>query len=147
MRRLIDFDRPVAVLMVTILHFITSGEGPAVAAFRDALPCGGRLALTHATNQDRRHRRRREAALPLQGRSCVTARSHAEILALFEGLDLVEPGLVPVPLCPCALCPCGAPAAGTRSRTTRPSTGSTRESAASVREPDGHAPAGRRAHP
>ncbi|MGV9245770.1 SAM-dependent methyltransferase [Streptomyces sp. NPDC003710] len=54
MQRLIDFDRPVGVLMVTVLHFITSGEGPAVAAFRDALPDGGRLAPTHVTNQDRR---------------------------------------------------------------------------------------------
>ncbi|MGV9245771.1 SAM-dependent methyltransferase [Streptomyces sp. NPDC003710] len=30
--------------------------------------------------------------------SRVTACSHAEILALFEGVDLVEPGLVHVPL-------------------------------------------------
>lgn len=54
-RKLIDFDRPVAVLMITILHFVTSDEDPAgiVTAFRDALPDEGWLALSHATNKDR----------------------------------------------------------------------------------------------
>lgn len=39
-RDLIDFEQPVAVLMITILHFITAEEDPGgiVAAFRDALP-------------------------------------------------------------------------------------------------------------
>src|SRR5947208_805756 len=38
-RRLLDFSRPVAVLMVSVLHFVTDEEDPAgiVAAYRDAL--------------------------------------------------------------------------------------------------------------
>ncbi|MEU6368671.1 SAM-dependent methyltransferase [Streptomyces sp. NPDC046931] len=141
MRRLIDFDRPVAVLMVTILHFVTAGESPAGIrdAFRDAFPDGGRPALTHATNQDRPD----AAAMRLcrsRATSPVTARSHAGILALFEGFDLVKPGPVHVLLG-------AAPAPRSRSRTTRRSAGSARESAATVREAAGHAPADRRAHP
>ncbi|WP_078959901.1 SAM-dependent methyltransferase [Streptomyces sp. NRRL B-24085] len=100
-RKLIDFDQPVAVLMVAILHFVTPEENPAgiVAAFRDALPEGSWLALSHATNQDRPDTAaavtqlyRSRATLP------VTARTHDEIQALFAGFDLAEPGLVHVPL-------------------------------------------------
>ncbi|MFJ7902145.1 SAM-dependent methyltransferase [Streptomyces sp. NPDC096198] len=100
-RRLIDFDRPVAVLMVTILHFITSEESPAgiVAAFRDALPDNGWLALTHATNEDRPDTAAAVGQLyRSRATSPVTARSHAEILTLFDGFDLMPPGLVHVPL-------------------------------------------------
>ncbi|MGW1161954.1 SAM-dependent methyltransferase [Streptomyces sp. NPDC002519] len=100
-RGFIDFDEPVAVLMVTILHFITSEENPAgiVAAFRDLLPDDGWLALTHATNQDRPDTAAAVGQLyRSRATSPVTARSRAEILALFDGFDLVEPGLVHVPL-------------------------------------------------
>jgi hypothetical protein len=50
-RDLIDFNQPVALLLVAILHFITDKENPAriIAAFRDALPAGSYLALSHAT--------------------------------------------------------------------------------------------------
>ncbi|MEV0208739.1 SAM-dependent methyltransferase [Streptomyces sp. NPDC050788] len=100
-RKLIDFDRPVAVLMITILHFISPEENPAgiVTAFRDALPDGGWLALTHATNQDRPDTADAVGKLyRSRATSPVTARSHDEILGLFDGFELVDPGLVYVPL-------------------------------------------------
>ncbi|XHM95827.1 SAM-dependent methyltransferase [Peterkaempfera sp. SMS 1(5)a] len=101
LRELIDFDQPVAVLMITILHFITEEEGPEdlVAAYRDALPAGSWLALTHATDDDRPDTAaavgklyRSKATAP------VTARSRGRIQGLFDGFDLVAPGLVHVPL-------------------------------------------------
>ncbi len=100
-RKLIDFDQPVAVLMITILHFITPAEDPAgiVAAFRDALPDGSWLALSHATNQDRPDTAAAVGQLyRSKATSPVTARSYEEILALFDGFDLVAPGLTYVPL-------------------------------------------------
>jgi len=100
-RELIDFDQPVAVLMVAILHFVTPEEDPAgiVAAFRDALPEGGWLALSHATNQDRPDTAAAVTRLyRSRATSPVTVRSHDEIQALFTGFDLTEPGLVHVPL-------------------------------------------------
>jgi hypothetical protein len=100
-RKLIDFEQPVAVLMITILHFVTPAEDPAgiVAAFRDALPDGSWLALSHATNQDRPDTAAAVGQLyRSKATSPVTARSHDEILGLFDGFDLVEPGLVYVPL-------------------------------------------------
>ncbi|MCH5675186.1 SAM-dependent methyltransferase [Streptomyces sp. CME 23] len=100
-RKLIDFEQPVAVLMVTILHFVKAEEDPAgiTAAFRDALPEGSWLALSHATNQDRPDTAAAVGQLyRSRATSPVTARSHDEILGLFTGFDLVEPGLVHVPL-------------------------------------------------
>ncbi|MYS42997.1 hypothetical protein GTY23_17485, partial [Streptomyces sp. SID5998] len=101
LRELIDFDRPVAVLMITILHFITPREDPAgiVAAFREALPAGSWLALTHATDEDRPDTAAAVGQLYRdRATSPVTARSRAEIESLFTGFELVEPGLVYVPL-------------------------------------------------
>ncbi|MEU9454097.1 SAM-dependent methyltransferase [Streptomyces sp. NPDC048277] len=100
-RKLIDFEQPVAVLMITILHFVTPEEDPAglVAAFRDALPEGSWLAMSHATNQDRPDTAAAVGRLyRSRATSPVTARSHDEILGLFTGFDLAEPGLVHVPL-------------------------------------------------
>lgn len=50
-RELIDFSKPVALLLIAILHFITEEENPygIVATLRDALPSGGFLALSHGT--------------------------------------------------------------------------------------------------
>ncbi|GAB1331334.1 SAM-dependent methyltransferase [Streptomyces sennicomposti] len=101
LRELIDFDQPVAVLMITILHFITPQEDPAgiVAAFREALPADGWLALTHATDEDRPDTAAAVGQLYRdRATSPVTARSRAEIESLFTGFELVEPGLVYVPL-------------------------------------------------
>lgn len=100
-RKLIDFDRPVAVLMTTILHFITSEENPAgiVDAFRDALPAESWLALTHATNQDRPDTAAAVGQLyRSRASSPVTARSRDEIHSFFDGFELMPPGLVHVPL-------------------------------------------------
>ncbi|MDF3301515.1 SAM-dependent methyltransferase [Streptomyces tropicalis] len=101
LRKLIDFDQPVAVLMITILHFVAPQEDPAgiVAAFRDAMPAGSWLALTHATDEDRPDTAAAVGQLyRSRATSPVTPRSRREIGALFDGFELAEPGLVHVPL-------------------------------------------------
>ncbi|MEU6139654.1 SAM-dependent methyltransferase [Streptomyces sp. NPDC047081] len=100
-RKLIDFERPVAVLMNAILHFVSPDEDPAgiVTAFRDAIPAGGWLAMSHATNQDRPDTAAAVGQLyRSRATSPVTARSYDEVLGLFDGFELAEPGLVHVPL-------------------------------------------------
>ncbi len=98
---LIDLSQPVALLLIAILHFITDNKDPAgiVTAFRDALGPGTYLALSHGTSdfhsEDAVSRGRsvyERASAPL------VLRSHAQIAAFFDGFDLVEPGLVQVPL-------------------------------------------------
>ena len=99
-RALIDFAQPVALLLVAIVHFITEREDPAriLAAFRDALPAGSYLALSHATADFRPVAAQHAAAVYDQATSPVTLRTRAQVAALFEGWDLVEPGLAQVPL-------------------------------------------------
>ena len=101
---LIDFDRPVGLVLAAVLHFVGDEEDPAglVAAYRDALPAGSHLVLSHVTadfhppetgsEQAREVYRRARAATDL------TPRPYERVLSLFDGFDLVEPGLVQAPL-------------------------------------------------
>jgi hypothetical protein len=99
-RRLIDFDQPVGLLLVALLHFIPDEAEPQrlVRRFVDALPSGSFLVLSHFSNEgtpeqvDGLLRLSRATPTPL------TMRSRADITALFAGLDLVEPGVVYLPL-------------------------------------------------
>jgi hypothetical protein len=97
---LIDFTQPAALLLVAIMHFITDQEDPAgiIATFRDALPAGSFLALSHATADLRPESAEQAAAVYDQATSTVTLRSRTRVTALFDGWDLVDPGLVQVPL-------------------------------------------------
>jgi hypothetical protein len=97
---LIDFSQPVALLLVAILHFITDAEDPAriVATFRDALPAGSYITLSHATADLRPEAAQQAADVYDRATSAVTLRGHAQVAAFFDGWDLVEPGLVQVPL-------------------------------------------------
>ncbi|MGW2741252.1 SAM-dependent methyltransferase [Streptomyces sp. NPDC001450] len=96
-RRAIDFDRPVALLLVAVLHFLTDAEKPAraVAALRDALPAGSFLVLSHATGDFAD----RSAAQAVYNKATATLnlRSRAEVEGFFDGFELVEPGLAQVP--------------------------------------------------
>ncbi|SOF03167.1 S-adenosyl methyltransferase [Streptomyces sp. OV198] len=96
-RRVIDFDEPVALLLVAILHFITEAEKPdqAVAALRDALPVGSFLVLSHATGD---FADRSEAqSVYNSATATMNLRTHAEVERFFDGFELVEPGLAQVP--------------------------------------------------
>jgi len=97
---LIDFSQPVGLLLVAILHFITNAENPSriLATLRDALPADSYLVLSHAT-ADLRPEAAQSAADVYDGAtSTVTLRGKTQIATFFDGWDLVEPGLVQVPL-------------------------------------------------
>jgi hypothetical protein len=98
--KLIDLTRPAAVLLVAVVHFLTDAEDPAgiIATFRGALAPGSYLALSHATGDFRPDAARNAAAVYDDATSALTLRSRAEVTALFDGWDLVEPGVVQVPL-------------------------------------------------
>jgi hypothetical protein len=99
-RELIDFDRPVALLLVAVLHFITDDEAPSrlVATLRNALPTGSYLALSHSTADLRAKAATMATAVYDQATAPVRLRSHEQIAAFFDGFDLIEPGLVQAPL-------------------------------------------------
>jgi hypothetical protein len=95
---LIDVRQPVALMLVSVLHFVPDSEDPAglMAAYREALPPGSHLVLSHATGDFHGDRADDVAAVYKNATASLTPRSHAEVLALFDGFDLVEPGLVQV---------------------------------------------------
>ncbi len=99
-RELIDFTEPVGLLLVAVLHFITDSEQPGqiVATLRDALPAGSYLVLSHVTGDLRTEAAQQAATVYNRATASANLRSHAEITALFDGWELVEPGLVQVPL-------------------------------------------------
>ena len=98
-RRVIDFDQPVALLLVAVLHFVTEEEDPdaVVATLLDALPAGSHLVLSHATVDI--HDDAREDAVNVYKNATATMnpRSRARVLSFFGDLALAEPGLVLVP--------------------------------------------------
>lgn len=98
--KLIDFDQPVAVLLLGVLHFVADDADPlgCVTALRDAVGPGSFLAITHATS-DGQPAEVLEAQ-KLSGRTSteIVLRSKDEIAGYFDGWSLVEPGLVHLPL-------------------------------------------------
>jgi SAM-dependent methyltransferase len=100
-RQLIDFSQPTGLLLMVVLHFLADDEDPwgLVATLRDALPPGSYLVLGHAT--DEAMPTVAQAAETVYNRAVATSlhlRPRAEILRFFDGFDLVDPGLVYVPL-------------------------------------------------
>ncbi len=107
-RELIDFHKPIALLLTAILHFIPDDEDPLgiVARFRDALPSGSYLAISHGTrdvparpdmsaDEMADMGERVEQLYQLTTASLVT-RTRAQVERFFDGLELVDPGLVEI---------------------------------------------------
>ncbi|MGW1988521.1 SAM-dependent methyltransferase [Embleya sp. NPDC001921] len=91
----IDFGEPVALMLVAILHFIRDDEKPheIVARLRDALPAGSMLLLSHASFDANPNQGRKGADGWKNASAEMTMRRYDDILAMFAGFDLVEPGL------------------------------------------------------
>jgi hypothetical protein len=98
-QRMLDFDRPLGVLLVAVFHFIADDDEPAdiVASYRAAAAAGGWLALSHFTADSRALGARRGVDVYRRTSTPVVARSRSEVDALLHGMDLVDPGLVWIP--------------------------------------------------
>ncbi|MEO3795136.1 SAM-dependent methyltransferase [Nonomuraea sp. B10E15] len=96
--KLIDFNEPVGVLMIAMVHFLTLDErGPIMRQLHDALPAGSHLTATHVTTEAHSP----EAVAQIEAVYARTPtpiffRGHGEIARFFDGFDLVEPGLVTI---------------------------------------------------
>ncbi|GAA0690282.1 SAM-dependent methyltransferase [Kitasatospora atroaurantiaca] len=98
---LLDLDRPVALVLAAVLHFLPDETEPykIVETLVDALAPGSYLILSHGTAdfippevRDRVTGVYSKATAPLVGRS------REEVRRFFDGLELLEPGVVTVPL-------------------------------------------------
>jgi hypothetical protein len=98
LRATLDLGKPVALMLVAVLHFLTDADNPRdiVAELVRALPPSSYLTISNITADFDP-----DAAAVAQAagqRSGVTyvPRSKAEVAAFFTGLDLVDPGVVPL---------------------------------------------------
>jgi len=98
-RETLDLSQPVGLMLVAVLHFIP-GEGaaaPIVRTLLDALAPDSYLVATNTTyDLPSPEAVARWEKLVATGRVDLWARPRAEFTALFDGLDLADPGVVPV---------------------------------------------------
>jgi hypothetical protein len=97
--RLLDFSEPVAVLLISVLHLIPDEDAPhaIVTRLMEAVPSGSWLALSHPA-RDVHPQQVTEAASRFNqlAPEQATLRTREQILRFFDGLELLEPGLVQV---------------------------------------------------
>ena len=95
--RLLDFRRPVAVMLMAILQHIDDEHDPyaIVATLMDAVPPGSYLAVSHpASDINAEEMAKMADVLNHMMAEKVTFRDRAAVSKFFDGLDLAEPGLV-----------------------------------------------------
>ena len=94
----LDLNRPVGVIMLAVLHFLTPEEDAAgvVTAYREATSAGSYVVISHGTGDYVPERARRASGVYERASHRLTFRSRAEVLELFEGYELEEPGLVDI---------------------------------------------------
>ena len=97
--RVIDFEQPVALLMVAVLHFVPDSANPyeAVARYVSALAPGSYLVLSHGVERPTLEGKDEVDRLYKTSANPGVRRTPAEIKGFFDGLELVEPGLVWTP--------------------------------------------------
>jgi SAM-dependent methyltransferase len=103
--KFVDFGEPVGLLMIAILHHINDDEAPEdiTAQLRGALAPGSHLAISHFHNPG--------SAMPEEAEIAVASeklmmerfgtgrfRTGQEIRSFFGDFELIDPGLVPLPL-------------------------------------------------
>jgi len=95
--RLLDYGRPVAVMLMAILQHLDDADDPlkVVAALMGAMPPGSYLALSHpAKDIDAEAMAKMADSLNQMMAEKVTFRDRSAVARFFDGLELVEPGMV-----------------------------------------------------
>lgn len=101
-RAMLDFDRPIGLLMVAVLHFVPDDDNPqaAIARYREALAPGSYLAVSHGSwdgvSQEGQESGEQVNAIYRRTDSPLVLRTGAEVAAFFTGLEVVDPGVVPL---------------------------------------------------
>jgi hypothetical protein len=99
LQRLFDLGQPVAVLVVALFHFVADDDDPAglIARLTEPLVRGSYLVLSHATDEGPKDSAEGTQIYARAGIG-MTLRSRVQVEALFHGFELVQPGVVWVPL-------------------------------------------------
>ena len=93
----LDFTKPVGLMLLGVMNFVVDDDEARAIVKRllDAVPSGSYLALTHPSMET--HREEMEEAVRAwneSGASAMTARDPKELERFFDGLELLEPGVV-----------------------------------------------------
>jgi trans-aconitate methyltransferase len=94
----LDLSRPVGVMLMAILHCIPDEDDPyqLVRSLLGGVPGGSFLAISHPARKQEAVAGGGEEVLNRSYDQNVTLRSREQVSRFFDGLDLVEPGVVPV---------------------------------------------------
>ncbi|MEU6924905.1 SAM-dependent methyltransferase [Streptomyces sp. NPDC046631] len=92
---ILDFDKPIALSLLALLHFLDDEDGAADLVDRlvERLPSGSYLVLSHTTGDFDPEGAAQASAMYRARGMTLRLRSHAEITTFFDGLELVEPGV------------------------------------------------------
>ncbi|MEU3661271.1 SAM-dependent methyltransferase [Streptomyces sp. NPDC032940] len=95
-REVLDFDRPVALSLIALLHFIPDDKEAygIVRGLVATLPPGSRLILSHASSDLFPELARQVRDQYARGGIQLAFRTRAEVARFFEGLETQPPGLV-----------------------------------------------------
>lgn len=98
LRKVLDFEQPIGMLMMYLLHVVPESRGPqeAVATLRDALAPGSMLSLTHAAYDKRPDHVAVIAKIYEGANQPFVPRSKEEIASFFGDWEMEAPGLVNV---------------------------------------------------
>lgn len=98
-KRLLDFNKPLGLLMVAVFHFVPDEKSPLdiLSQYRDALPTGSLLALSHLTADQRPVGMSAVVEAMKNSRDPMYFRSYDDVVAMFDGFELIEPGVVDAP--------------------------------------------------
>jgi SAM-dependent methyltransferase len=99
LRGTLDLSRPVALLLVGVLHHLHDSDDPGgiVRTLLDALPSGSHFVLTQPTADFDPPAMAAMAATAERSGIPYVPRGRTDVEALLDGLSVVEPGLVPIP--------------------------------------------------
>ncbi|WP_345961833.1 SAM-dependent methyltransferase [Streptomyces sp. BRB040] len=95
-REVLDFDRPIALSLIALLHFLPDDEDPygLLHTLVEALPSGSHLLLSHGTADQHPELKQETEAAYKKGAISLRMRTRSEVEAFFAGLELLAPGLV-----------------------------------------------------
>ena len=95
--RFLDFDRPLGLILNAVIHHLLDEEDPygIVATFKDVLAPGSLMQLTHFSDASPESKANEQVLMQSLGRGQV--RTREEITAFFDGLEILDPGIVFLP--------------------------------------------------
>lgn len=99
-RKFLDFSRPIGLLLVAVFHFVSDDRHPVeiVKKYVDAISSGSYVAVSHLTADQMAEEMAGVVEAMKNSRDPMFFRSYADVVALFDRLDVVEPGVVSAPL-------------------------------------------------